>query len=191
MNTQNLPVHRPPFEGVSKAARRKRALNEKAACQKAIDAVFNNAATPSPKIQLSKNTVSFPTIKPRQPFPPIIRQTVWYAFMGNRMHGMCFCCNTTPISLSFFQVGHIEARSHGGPDHISNLRPICGSCNTEMGSTNMIEYMDSYGLWVRPDFYNERYPKLMVTPSVKIEDQGLYNLPDLEQLDSCEPEWDE
>lgn len=96
--------------------------------------------------------------KPKNLIPNNIRHAVWYAFIGNKMHDMCFCCNTVPISIDLFQVGHILARSKGGPNHINNLRPICQFCNKDMGAIHMLEYMEFYGLRIREDFYNEFYP---------------------------------
>lgn len=37
--------------------------------------------------------------------------------------------------------GHVVSRYNGGEDIIDNLVPICGSCNSSMGSINMDSFI--------------------------------------------------
>jgi hypothetical protein len=60
--------------------------------------------------------------------------------------GLCCCCNTEQITFVNFQCGHIESEVDGGQTHVDNLLPICQSCNGSMGSMNLNEYKEKYGL---------------------------------------------
>ena len=44
-----------------------------------------------------------------------------------------------------FHCGHIIAESKGGELSVNNLKPICQSCNSSMGTQNMDEYIKKYG----------------------------------------------
>ena len=44
-----------------------------------------------------------------------------------------------------FHCGHIIAESKGGELSVNNLKPICQSCNSSMGTQNMDEYIEKYG----------------------------------------------
>ncbi len=52
----------------------------------------------------------------------------------------------TDITQLNFSCGHILAEANGGALHVSNLRPICVSCNSSMGTKNMNEFIKEYGL---------------------------------------------
>lgn len=71
---------------------------------------------------------------------PYNRQKVWQTYMGDAERGDCLCCGTEPITKNNFHVGHIEAKAKGGSDDMSNLRPVCGWCNTRMGTKNMVVF---------------------------------------------------
>jgi 5-methylcytosine-specific restriction endonuclease McrA len=47
--------------------------------------------------------------------------------------------------MTAFDVGHVIAEKNGGTATIVNLRPICSSCNTSMGTRDMRDYVISYG----------------------------------------------
>ena len=47
---------------------------------------------------------------------------------------------TNKISKNNFEAGHIIAESKGGETTLDNLRPICKSCNSSMGSKSWSEY---------------------------------------------------
>ena len=44
-----------------------------------------------------------------------------------------------------FHCGHIVAEANGGQLKMDNLKPICSSCNSSMGMTNMVVFMKIYG----------------------------------------------
>ncbi len=105
----------------------------------------------------------------RRGVPTSVREKVWrkcHTFKVDgeyrcSMDGQCFCCQTA-ITFINHQSGHIISDRHGGEISLANLRPVCGSCNKNMGSANMLEYMFRMG-WtdsiesttlIHLDFYN-------------------------------------
>jgi len=63
---------------------------------------------------------------------------------GNKVEGKCYCCKIRTIHITEFQVGHNKAVAKGGSDDISNLRPICGSCNRGMKTMSIEQYKKKY-----------------------------------------------
>ena len=45
-----------------------------------------------------------------------------------------------------FSCGHVIAEANGGELKLNNLKPICMSCNSSMGTQNMDSYIQKYGL---------------------------------------------
>ena len=67
--------------------------------------------------------------------PSAIRQQTWLRYIGKQFNAKCrirWCRNIiTPFD---FEVGHDIPASRGGTLAITNLRPICKSCNRSMGN---------------------------------------------------------
>jgi len=95
--------------------------------------------------------ISEPSIKkdkkPRKkPIPPSLKIKVWNKYIGDEIgKAKCLCCKTKDIYQASFSCGHIIAESNGGKLNIDNLKPICVSCNSSMGTKNMDDYMKEYG----------------------------------------------
>lgn len=72
--------------------------------------------------------------------PGALRQQVWLFYIGEKFNNKCqvvWCKNIiTPFT---FEVGHNIPESRGGSTDISNLRPICSSCNKSMGNNYTID----------------------------------------------------
>lgn len=68
-------------------------------------------------------------------------QKVWKHMFGTKKKDICpvYRCKND-ISLKNFDAGHIISDKHGGEKTLNNLKPICGSCNSKMGSMNWDEY---------------------------------------------------
>src|SRR5207248_595719 len=82
----------------------------------------------------------------RSKLPAALRNATWNEYVGPQMgQAMCFCCGCEPILRSNYECGHVVARAKGGPDILSNLRPVCSTCNTSMGTRNMIEFAKECG----------------------------------------------
>ena len=52
-------------------------------------------------------------------------------------------CGSETISKKF-DCGHMTAVANGGSNDISNLKPICSSCNKSMGTKNMDDFKKEF-----------------------------------------------
>ena len=89
----------------------------------------------------------------KQKISPILRFKVWETFIGSKIEGVCFCCNTNKItpftSHHTFQAGHIVSEKMGGKCSIDNLLPICRDCNRTMGIQHWDDFVKYNGFPVR------------------------------------------
>lgn len=78
--------------------------------------------------------------------PKTVRRAVWEKSFGrNAGSGKCQCCYKTEITVWDFEAGHIHAQVYGGPNTVSNLLPICKTCNLSMGSRHLREFQKTHG----------------------------------------------
>jgi hypothetical protein len=61
-------------------------------------------------------------------------------------YGKYQCCHKTEISQMSFHCGHVISEYNGGDIKVDNLRPICGLCNSSMGTMNMDDFIATHGL---------------------------------------------
>ena len=75
----------------------------------------------------------------RQPIPSHVRRTV-YSMSG----GHCAKCRTSLVrgggAANSFHIDHIRPVSRGGGNDISNLQPLCRTCNLSKGAHNTNNY---------------------------------------------------
>jgi len=83
--------------------------------------------------------------KTKEKIPASVKNTLWSLHFLNSLQGNCQCCKTEIISKNNFDCGHIISEKEGGKVELDNLKPICRSCNSSMGITNMNDYMKKYG----------------------------------------------
>jgi hypothetical protein len=69
-----------------------------------------------------------------------LREPIWRK-RHVTLEGQCFCCKL-PITCFDFVCGHIVSKHDGGCNHVLNLEPICISCNTDMETQNLNEYIE-------------------------------------------------
>lgn len=68
--------------------------------------------------------------------------SVWETHVGKNIGCCkCFCCKTHEITQMNFACGHILSEHEGGTLDVNNLRPVCTTCNSSMGTKNMREFM--------------------------------------------------
>jgi hypothetical protein len=67
-----------------------------------------------------------------------LRKKVWGQPL---LEGACHACGAT-ISFTDFECGHIIAVAHGGETVLSNLAPVCRTCNQDMGTMHMQEWIE-------------------------------------------------
>ena len=85
----------------------------------------------------------------RRQLPASVRDSVWNNYIGEDINKhRCLCCKKGIITNRYFHVGHVISVKNGGTDEINNLRPICPPCNHSMGTTNMVEFVKTYGYYV-------------------------------------------
>lgn len=82
----------------------------------------------------------------KKSIPPILKRNVWNKYIGEDIgKAKCTCCKLVDITQLSFHCGHIIAEAKGGELKMDNLKPICQSCNSSMGTMNMNEYVEKYG----------------------------------------------
>jgi len=81
----------------------------------------------------------------KEKIPTSVKNTVWSLNFPNVIQGNCYCCKLEVISRNNFDCGHIVSEKNGGKVKLDNLKPICRSCNSTMGTMNMNEFMKKYG----------------------------------------------
>ena len=87
--------------------------------------------------------------KKRVALPKSVRDSVWNHYIGEDINKhRCLCCKKVLINNRQFDVGHVISVNDGGTHEINNLRPICFPCNHSMGTTNMIEFVKTYGYYI-------------------------------------------
>ena len=83
----------------------------------------------------------------RKTIPLALKRIVWNKYIGEEIgKTQCLCCKLTDISQMNFSCGHIVSVHNGGCVNPENLKPICSSCNSSMGTQNMDEFIQIYGL---------------------------------------------
>jgi 5-methylcytosine-specific restriction endonuclease McrA len=88
-----------------------------------------------------------PTKKKKQTIPQATRAKVWDHHIGMEFGSKkCMCCKINGMTQLNFVCGHVQSEEYGGTLSVDNLRPICGTCNSSMGTRNMREFMKSSGL---------------------------------------------
>ncbi len=103
---------------------------------KLFNIIENNKQTEKNEVKIKKQQV-----------PKALKRQVWCHYIG-REKGIsnCMCCGITEIEKDSFDCGHVIAESKGGETNLNNLRPICGSCNSSMGTQNMDEFIEKFKL---------------------------------------------
>jgi 5-methylcytosine-specific restriction endonuclease McrA len=100
------------------------------------------------QVSAQEETKARPTARRRQ-LPASVRDSVWNNYIGEDINKhRCLCCKKGIITNRYFHVGHVISLKNGGTDEINNLRPICPPCNHSMGTTNMVEFVQTYGYYV-------------------------------------------
>ncbi len=106
--------------------------------------IINNTITIQ---ELNDNNTIIKQKNTKEKIPATIRNIVWNKYIGSdNKKGKCNCCSFEDISFANFHCGHIISEKNGGQLIVENLRPICGHCNSSIGTKNMEEFMEKYGV---------------------------------------------
>lgn len=88
-----------------------------------------------------------PPAAKKRSIPLALKRKVWNSHIGESVgKTRCLCCKLTDITQLNFSCGHSIAESNGGALTLENLKPICVSCNSSMGTRNMDDFIREYGL---------------------------------------------
>ena len=111
------------------------------------DETTHDETTQDDTIITTKETTKKTTKKtPKKSIPATLKRKVWNKYIGEDIgKSTCLCCKLSTITQLSFNCGHIIAESKGGELKMDNLKPICQSCNSSMGTMNMDEYMEKFG----------------------------------------------
>ena len=83
----------------------------------------------------------------KKAIPLSLKRNVWNKHIGDVIgKTLCLCCKITDITQMSFACGHIISEFNGGEIKLENLKPICVSCNSSIGTQNMDEFIQNYGL---------------------------------------------
>lgn len=77
----------------------------------------------------------------RRTVPKITRHFLWMRDYGNIAEAKCQCCGVTLITEATSEAGHVIAFAKGGSTRVENLKLICRTCNADMGTQNLHEFM--------------------------------------------------
>ena len=99
-----------------------------------LDWIMNKSAEPSHK-----------TKRARESIPRSIRDKVWRSEFGTNEQGMCPIPHCETVlewrKKDSWHAGHKKSHMNGGELKLENLRPICWSCNLDMGGANWDDYV--------------------------------------------------
>jgi hypothetical protein len=106
---------------------------------------------------------------------PVVRYTVWNTYCGRENNiSKCLCCDATEIIATSFHCGHVQAENNGGKITIDNLRPICKKCNSSVGTTNMLEYINKRKMKLSRNWNGYMDGKIIITPEQYNDNVQLY-----------------
>lgn len=98
--------------------------------------------TPNKKRQVRKVINGYqPKVAKRKAITKVARHYLWIRDYGNVAESKCCCCGMNTIFESTAEAGHIVAHAKGGSSDLNNLKLICRTCNTDMGTENMYDFM--------------------------------------------------
>jgi len=70
-----------------------------------------------------------------------VRMSVWKKRNQEKLVGTCFVCSES-LEYENMECGHVTSFANGGSCDLHNLEPICKQCNRDMGTINLIEYVE-------------------------------------------------
>ena len=77
--------------------------------------------------------------------PHALRACVFTTYIKDMNTAQCYVGCGARISPFNFECGHVVAVANGGKTVLDNLRPICGSCNKSMQTTNLFDFINMNG----------------------------------------------
>ena len=84
----------------------------------------------------------------KEKIPKKIKANLWSLYSNKNSKIKCPLCKTLLLEKNF-QAGHIISEKNGGCIDISNLYPICKTCNLKMGSKDWKDYDNDSYMYIR------------------------------------------
>jgi DNA repair exonuclease SbcCD ATPase subunit len=110
---------------------------EKSMCQLKQEARLLNDKIASYYKNLSSVTTKPKTRGRKEKFPDWHKDDIWEKHNGTCERVKCPVCSRREITSDSFHAGHILPESKGGMICSENIIPICGKCNSHMGSNHL------------------------------------------------------
>ncbi len=95
----------------------------------------------------------------REQITPATRNKVWQKRFGDSATGICVCCRQRTIHRDDFACGHRRAYASRGSNNVSNLEPICGRCNKQMGTHDLVSWCKKFREELKPKTKPKRKAK--------------------------------
>lgn len=87
----------------------------------------------------TQTTKASPAVVRRAP-PVAVRRAVWAKVNAAESNvGTCYACDAE-LRFPDMECGHVVAHALGGSTDVSNLMPVCRTCNRDMGIQDLEEY---------------------------------------------------
>jgi 5-methylcytosine-specific restriction endonuclease McrA len=99
----------------------------------------------------------------RTPCPQAVKEALWRKYFGSNMDGNCYVCKES-IKFTNFEPGHNTPASKGGKWSVTNLRPLCRTCNRSMGDKMTVEAFKKKHFVTKP---KTKVSKAKVSPKSK------------------------
>lgn len=75
-----------------------------------------------------------------------MRSSLWNKYYGDETNkGECILCKCE-LKMSQYHVSHIQSLKENGTYNQDNLTIMCSKCNTSIGSKNLNDYLQEYGI---------------------------------------------
>ncbi len=75
-----------------------------------------------------------------------MRASLWNKYYGDETNkGTCILCKCE-LKMSQYHVSHIQSLKENGTYNQDNLTIMCSKCNTSLGSKNLNDYLQEYGI---------------------------------------------
>jgi len=90
-------------------------------------------------------------------------EKVWQEYIGTSDESICPLCGENRIIFSdrlTWEMAHIKAHAEGGSSDLSNIRPLCFTCNRSMG----VKHIRAYLTERYPERYHIVMTQLRLTP---------------------------
>jgi 5-methylcytosine-specific restriction endonuclease McrA len=103
--------------------------------------------TPNTTEEKTELPIAQPLHDRRKTIKQGIKRQVWDKHVGADLaKAKCPCCKHNQIDVNTFLCAHFKGESEGGILEVDNLRPICSTCDTDIETQSISEFMKTYNI---------------------------------------------